>query len=394
MDFIEQRFTVPYRYTVHLTENAFALDNDRLAQSVGTGENTPRALTVIDGGVLAAQQGLLPRIERYFAHYHIAHVLPPLVLPGGERVKNEAHYLQRILATIERANLCRHSYVIGIGGGALLDLVGYAAALAHRGVRHVRMPTTVLSQCDSGVGVKNGVNYLGKKNFLGSFAPPWAVINDLQFLTTLPDRDWRAGMAEAVKVALIKDPAFFAQLERDADALVARDMTAMRRLIRRSAELHLQHIAQNGDPFELGSARPLDFGHWAAHKLEQLTQFELRHGEAVAIGMALDATFAHLSGWLDADSLKRVVDLLLALGFTLHTPSLSAYWNDLRDPRCVWAGVDEFRAHLGGQLNITMLDGIGKSHEVHALDPTTVRAAVECLARGCEEYRPRSVRAL
>ena len=113
------------------------------------------------------------------------------------------------------------------GGGALLDLAGLAAATAHRGVRHIRIPTTTLSQCDSGVGVKNGINAFGKKNFIGTFAPPFAVINDFDLLASLPARDKRAGYVEAVKVALIRDSAFFNQIERDADKLAAFDADAV-----------------------------------------------------------------------------------------------------------------------------------------------------------------------
>ena len=165
-----------------------------------------------------------------------------------------------------------------------MDMAGLAAATAHRGVRHIRIPTTTLSQCDSGVGVKNGINAFGKKNFIGTFAPPFAVINDFQLLAPLSPRDKRAGFAEAVKVACIRSREFFDALEEDAAALAQFQPDAMRKLIRRCAELHMDHIATSGDPFEFGSARPLDFGHWSAHKLEQLSDFKIRHGEAVAIG--------------------------------------------------------------------------------------------------------------
>src|SRR5204862_561409 len=127
----------------------------------------------------------------------------------GERVKNKHDWVLRVHHAIERAGLCRHSFLAAVGGGAVLDMAGLAAATAHRGIRHIRIPTTVLSQNDSGIGVKNGVNAFGKKNFLGTFAPPFAVINDSGFLTTLDDRDWRSGIAEAIKVALIKDAPFF-----------------------------------------------------------------------------------------------------------------------------------------------------------------------------------------
>ena len=227
-------------------------------------------------------------------------VCPPLVIEGGERAKNSPIHVAEIHSHIDRHHLDRHSYLIAVGGGALLDVAGFAAATAHRGVRHVRIPTTTLSQADSGIGVKNGINAFGKKNFIGTFAPPHAVINDFNLLATLEPRDKRAGYVEAVKVACIRDAKFFDELERDAEKLAAFEPAAMKRLIHRCAELHLDHIATSGDPFELGSARPLDFGHWAAHKLEQLSNFQIRHGEAVAIGIALDVIYSRQTGLLDA----------------------------------------------------------------------------------------------
>jgi 3-dehydroquinate synthase len=236
------------------------------------------------------------------------------------------------------------------------------------------VPTTVLSQNDSGIGVKNSVNAFGKKNFLGTFAPPFAVFNDVTFLTTLSDRDWRAGISEAIKVALLKDAAFFAFLEEHATALVERDMTAMQWLVYRCAELHLEHIATSGDPFEFGSSRPLDFGHWAAHKLEQLSNYELRHGEAVAIGLALDATYAYLIGLLPEADWRRILDLIVAVELPLHVQELDMGAPD--GTPAILAGMEEFREHLGGRLTIMLLEGIGSGIEVHEMDPGLILASM------------------
>ncbi|HTA30425.1 MAG TPA: 3-dehydroquinate synthase, partial [Candidatus Cybelea sp.] len=251
----------------------------------------------------------------------------------------------------------------GIGGGALLDVAGLAAATAHRGVRHVRVPTTVLGQNDSGVGVKNGINAFGKKNFIGTFAPPFAVINDFDFLATLPERDQRAGFSEAVKVALIRDRDFFESLEADAHLLASFEAEAMQRMIFRSAALHVEHIATGGDPFETGSARPLDFGHWAAHKLEQLSDYQIRHGEAVAIGLALDVIYSRNIGLLDAASADRILALLRKLGLELFVNELLHLDAELQP--MVLKGLEEFREHLGGELTLTMLRAIGAGVEVH-----------------------------
>ena len=258
-------------------------------------------------------------------------------------------------------------------------MAGYAAATAHRGIRLIRVPTTVLAQNDAGIGVKNGINAFGKKNFLGTFKPPYAVLNDFAFLKTLSDRDWRAGIAEAIKVALIKDPDFFAEISAHADALANRDMAAMQRLIVRCAQLHLNHIATSGDPFELGSSRPLDFGHWSAHKLEQLAHYGLRHGEAVAVGMALDVTYSHLLGWLPHSDWHAILSTLSTLGFVLYVPELSTGIEDLNDPLCIFNGLTEFREHLGGQLTLMLLRDIGSGVEVHNVDLDLYRQSIRML---------------
>jgi 3-dehydroquinate synthase len=289
-----------------------------------------------------------------------------------------------MLELIHRHHIDRHNHVVVVGGGALLDMVGLAAATAHRGVRLIRIPTTTLAQDDSGVGVKNGVNAFGKKNFVGTFAPPTAVINDFDLLASLPERDKRAGYVEAVKVACIRDADFFRRLEGDAAALAAFEPEAMKHLIRRSAELHLNHIATGGDPFEMGSARPLDFGHWAAHKLEQMTGYRLRHGEAVAIGIALDVFYAVRRGLLDRVEAERILRLLEQLGFTLFDPELRAVGSS--GSLAVLEGLEEFREHLGGELTITLLEGIGRGIEVHEMDLAEVRRALDDLE---ERHRAR-----
>jgi 3-dehydroquinate synthase len=318
---------------------------------------------------------LLQQINSYFKHFTAASLASEIiVVPGGEIAKNDPAHFNRIVDAVNAHGIDRHSYLAAIGGGSLLDVAGYAAAVSHRGIRHIRVPTTVLSQNDSGVGVKNGINYFGKKNFLGSFAPPVAVFNDQAFLTTLTDRDWRSGISEAVKVALIKDAPFFEWLDEHAEQLVARDRDAMSYLIKRCAELHMQHIA-SGDPFEFGSSRPLDFGHWSAHKLEQLTNFSVTHGEAVAIGIALDSRYSCLSGLLPAQDCERIINLLTRLRFAVTHPMLDLQQEDSR----ILMGLEEFQQHLGGRLTIMLLAGIGKGQEVHAMDKELLRKAENSL---------------
>jgi 3-dehydroquinate synthase len=304
---------------------------------------------------------------------------PPIVVEGGERTKNSYFHVSEIHSHIDRYHIDRHSYVIAVGGGALLDVVGLAAATAHRGVRHIRVPSTTLSQADSGVGVKNGINAFGKKNFIGTFAPPFAVINDSELLASLSPRDKRAGYVEAVKVALIRDRGFFEEIEKNVPALIGFDPGPMQRLIYRCAELHLDHIASGGDPFECGSARPLDFGHWAAHKLEQVSEFKIRHGEAVAIGIALDTIYSREIGLLDSASAERVLKVLENLGFDIYANEL--LHADSNNSLLVLAGLEEFREHLGGELTVTLLKSIGEGVEVHEMTLPKVIEAIRELQK-------------
>jgi 3-dehydroquinate synthase len=378
-----QQFNVAFRYPVLFSEGVLEPSNPCLRDVVASrADYLPAKIAfIVDHGLLEGHPDLRDDINKYCRQHEdvLKLMAPPLELPGGERVKNEWRYVLDALRTIQEALLCRHSYVVCIGGGAVLDVVGFAAAIAHRGVRLIRIPTTVLSQDDSAIGVKNGINAFEKKNYLGTFAPPFAVINDVRFLTTLTDRDWRSGIAEAIKVALIRDASFFEFIERHAAALKGRDLSAMERLVRRSAELHYAHITSSGDPFELGSSRPLDFGHWSAHKLEQVSDYRLKHGEAVAIGIALDTTYAKLCGFLPEADWRRVIDAIVGVGLPIYAPELSQHLDKDSDPRNVLRGLVEFQEHLGGRLTVMLLNGVGRAFDVHEIRRDVMIKSIEIL---------------
>ncbi|MEX2511494.1 MAG: 3-dehydroquinate synthase [Cyclobacteriaceae bacterium] len=376
---IEQVFKVPFRYQVYFTENLFARENQLFADLI-SGDKIPKVYFVLDEGVVNAHQDLINDIKAYSEKYKsVFHLCAePLVVPGGEGIKNDQAYFQKVLNATHELGIDRHSYIIGVGGGAVLDMVGFAAGIAHRGIRHIRVPTTVLSQNDSGVGVKNGINAFGKKNFLGTFVPPFAVVNDSKFLQTLEERDWRSGISEALKVALIKDASFFIWIEENAVDLMDKGQPAMDELIFRCAQMHLDHIAGK-DPFETGSSRPLDFGHWSAHKLEHLSGYKVRHGEAVAIGIALDTTYSFLSGLISENEMDRVLRVIANLGFNVYLPELSG--------EALLLGLEEFREHLGGELTIMLLDKIGHGVEVHEMDKGLILRSVEKLKNIQLEYQ-------
>lgn len=364
---IFQRVRLSLDYPVAFTRDVFDSGNRTLVEIVGL---RARVVAVVDANVLACWPGLADSIKRYAHHYELDFAGLRTV-PGGEAAK-DAGTLEALWGELAALRVDRHSYVVAIGGGAALDVIGFAAATLHRGVRLVRIPTTVLAQNDAGIGVKNGINAFGAKNFLGTFAAPFAVIDDIRFLDTLPERDRIAGMAEAVKVALVRDRELFDWLGANAPGLRAFETSTVELAIRRCAELHLDHIATGGDPFEQGNARPLDYGHWAAHKLEILSGHELRHGEAVAIGMAVDARYATLAGLLSAAEADAIIALVEALGLPT--------WHDLlRDPRLI-GGLDDFREHLGGELCITLLAGLGRGVDARDIAIDKIERAIDHLA--------------
>jgi 3-dehydroquinate synthase len=371
---IHQEITVSYQYPVVFTRDVFNPANTRLYETLHDAveqHSSPSMLVFVDDGVAVTHPGLVDSIARYMRHHLPAVTLcsSPVIIPGGESIKSNRPAIEKLLEKMADARLDRHSYVMAIGGGAVLDAVGYAASLVHRGVRLIRVPTTVLSQNDAGVGVKTAINDVAGKNFLGTFAPPFAVINDADFLKSLPDETWRGGIAEAFKVALIKDAVFFEWLCASARLLSDRDESVMEELVFRCADLHLKHIRQGGDPFEMGQARPLDFGHWSAHQLEVMTEFEVGHGQAVAIGIMLD------TGLLNNEDADRLFGGLSTSGFSLWHDAL-----EQRDPSgrlSILAGIEKFREHLGGRLCVTMPSGLGSSCELHALDEAWVQQAIK-----------------
>ena len=376
-----QKFEVPFEFPVCFTEYIFDIKNRVFLDIICRKEKDKKhnMIFFIDEGIAKNYKNLINELKEYVNYYrkYLNIVTDPILVPGGEKIKSDLYFVEQIQQSISEFKIDRHSYVIAIGGGAVLDAVGLVAATSHRGIRHIRMPTTVLSQNDSGVGVKNGVNLFGSKNYVGTFAPPFAVINDINFISNLGERDKIAGMAEAIKVALIRDKDFFQWLELNAENLALFQKKEMEYMIRRCAELHMHQIGNGGDPFEMGSARPLDFGHWSAHKLESMTNYRLRHGEAVAIGIALDTRYSVLVGMLDQGIEDRICFLLEYLGFNLWNSALEK--ENIDKSLELIKGLKDFQEHLGGELTITLLKEIGVGYEVNEINIEIVKESIKWL---------------
>lgn len=370
---VNMSFQVPFTHRLRFTKDV-AGDEFEVLLDVLESEHgkKPKVMVVVDGDVYTHSMHARKLADRFAGAQAIEiagddSIVYPLM--GGEAVKNTSAPVKQLLALINQYDLDRRSYVIVIGGGAILDTVGFAAATAHRGIRLVRLPTTTLAQADSGVGVKNAINYFGKKNWVGTFAVPWAVINDAALLETLPDRDFRCGFSEAVKVSLLKSREDFEFLCQHATQIRDRDMTYAFPAIQKSCLRHLHHITRGGDPFEVLEARPLDYGHWSAHKMEPMSGYRIRHGEAVGIGVALDCIYSHLKFAFPQKPMESVCQCLHDLGMPL--------WDEtLNDADTILGGLEEFRQHLGGRLTITMLRDVAAPFDVHDIDVNVMRQAI------------------
>lgn len=380
---IQRSIPITFQHRVAFTHGAFDVKNHTLRDLVADAcelGGASKVLVLLDEGVADSNPGLENQISTYFTKHSdtLNLVGPPLKLPGGEPCKNNWSLVEKIWQAIEFHKVCRHSYIVAIGGGAFLDLAGFGASTAHRGIRLIRMPTTTLSQGDGGVGVKNGVNFFNKKNWVGNFSVPFAIINDLDFVSSLPPRACRDGIIEAIKVSLIRDKDFYEFILENAASLGRLEKHPLEMTIRRSAENHVDHIATSGDPFEYGSARPLDFGHWVAHKLEQISNFQVSHGEAVAIGMAVDILYSVEIGLLDKTTADEILDLIETVGFSIWSPFLE---EKERGRPVVLAGLEEFREHLGGKLTITLVPKVGNKVEVNEMDETAILRAMTTLQK-------------
>jgi 3-dehydroquinate synthase len=287
------------------------------------------------------------------------------VLPGGEEQKTLGN-VALIIDALVAARLNRDGMVLALGGGVIGDVAGFAAASYQRGIPIVQLPTTLLAQVDSSVGGKTGVNHPGGKNLIGAFHQPSAVITDTDTLSTLPDRQLRAGFTEIVKAALVADAEFFAWLEANAMRLLARDADALEEAIRRACAIKAAIVAE--DERERGRRALLNLGHTFGHAIEAGAGYgRVLHGEAVAAGLVLAAELSARIGRLAGGDVIRVRELLLSAGLPVDPPRLG------RARMLELMGMD--KKVKDGELRLVLLDGIGQA-TVTAEYP---RAALEAL---------------
>ncbi len=290
-----------------------------------------------------------------------------LLLEDGESHKTFAN-VARILDALAELGATRDACVIALGGGVIGDMAGFAAACWMRGIDFIQMPTTLLAMVDSSVGGKTGVNLPAGKNLVGAFHQPRAVVADIDVLATLPERQYRAGLAEVVKGAAIGDPDFFAWLEDHADALVARELASLVEAIARKCGYKAGVVAR--DETEQGERALLNLGHTFGHALETAGQYtEWLHGEAVAIGMVLAARLSERLGMADVEDTARLVALLDRLGL----PTAPAAGGDA-DRLLALMRLD--KKNVAGTLRLILWRGIGRAEIVPGVDEADVLAVL------------------
>jgi len=382
----------PIAYPVVFTENVFDPANRALVDTLDhLKENrVHRAMVFIDSNVADAQPELIQQIILYFDSHSddIELAEEPRVIPGGEIIKNDMEVVGPMISAMIDAHLCRHSYAIIVGGGAVLDTVGLAAALMRRGIRVVRIPTTFFAQVNAGLGLEVSVNFDGQKNSVGSFAPPFAVLNDWQFFYSLTDLDWLGGVTEAFRLALLFDGEWFDELYSMLNVLPQRRSEDLAYLQSRTAQLYLNALEKEGDPLEAHSGRALDLGHWSAYKLEAISGFEIPHTEALAMGVLIDACYASRQGWLSGPDFERIYTAFAQLGVPLWFPELEEVSAD--GNLSLFHGIPDFQEHKGGMLSIPFPTGFGSTRMEYLIDLAVMEDVLEqlkCLAQSSVELQ-------
>jgi 3-dehydroquinate synthase len=274
-----------------------------------------------------------------------------LVLPDGEATKT-MDTLALIYDALAEKRFGRDCILIALGGGVIGDICGFAAASWHRGVDFIQVPTTLLAQVDSSVGGKTAVNHPGGKNLIGAFHQPVCVLSDTETLTTLPDRELSAGLAEVVKYGLIADPELFVWLEQEHVAILNRDSVHLQHIVRRSCEIKAQVVA--ADERERGQRALLNLGHTFGHAIERCAGYgEWLHGEAIAAGMCMAAEFSKRLGRIDAADVERIRQLLTKFNLPVDPPQI--------EPAEFIDAMSQDKKVIAGQIRLVLLDGIGSA---------------------------------
>jgi 3-dehydroquinate synthase len=278
---------------------------------------------------------------------------------GCREDAKDMHHTLKICELAIDANLRRGGTIVAVGGGVCLDIAGLASAIYRRGVRHIKVPTTLIGLIDAGIGIKNGINFHGKKSALGTFYPPELTLLDPAFLQTLPELHIKDGLSEALKMAIVGDRALFDLMEANVLTLLPTRLgsTSGHEVITRSVKGMLSALSDN--LYELdGYCRMVDFGHTFSPFIESATAYKVTHGQAVAMDMAISATLARQFKLLDEQDFERILQLMLTLGLPIFDGSM-------REIGALYQSLKSVVAHRDGALNLVVPTGIGSYEFIH-----------------------------
>lgn len=346
----------PRTYTVRVVSGGgdFSTFTRSALDATWAGRGCRRALIVTDANVG-------PAVGPYRAALEAAGIGGELaVLPPGEATKSFAS-AQALWDRLVAMKADRHACVVAVGGGVIGDLAGFVAATYARGLPLLMVPTTLLAQVDSSVGGKVGINHPGAKNIIGAFHQPIGVWIDTMSLATLPDRELRCGLAEVIKYGVILDADFFAEIESEADAILASEPSILRRIIARSCRLKADVVARD-EREETGLRAVLNFGHTVGHAIEAVAGYggAFQHGEAVAVGMVVESRIAEGMGWIGPDVTERLIAILDRFGLPTEAPGL--------DPDALIEAMGRDKKNRGGRIRFVLPRRLG---HVELTDETT-----------------------
>jgi len=368
---ISAHMWVSYKIT-HTPQHVFDLVNPALADLVGSRP----ALVVVDKAILELYGAtLVPYVTRRIR-------CEALIAVEGSESQKSWEQVDRVCGEAVRCGLRRDGVMVGVGGGAVLDVVGLAASLYRRGTRFIRIPTTLVGLVDVSVGIKQGINFRSKKNALGTFFPPYGCINDVTFLRTLPVRLLACGVAEILKMAIVRDGKLFDLLLDNALELLRTHFECpadcAEEILVRAESAMLDELQPN--LFEHNLQRLVDFGHTFSPTLEAASGYQLPHGEAVALDMLLSTSVAVERGLCQQDDLARILVAYLRVGLPIAHP--------LIEPGLLTSAMQDARAHRGGDLNLVLPTRIGEATFVQDVKLETIVAALNRIA--CLSERTRS----
>ena len=381
-DSLEVKFELQSEYGVKFTRDMFGDENGILAELLGAdGKAEPRVMLVADRAVVEKTPELGRKIGKYFKDHGIKLASRPFVVNGGEINKtNGMTTVRQVTEVAADAALGRDGFLVVMGGGALIDATCYAAAAFNRGLRTVRVPTTLLAQCSGACYPFVGTNILNRKDANSIFAPPYASIVDFDFLKSLPEGQRREGVSEAVKIAAAADAKFLAWIGKNAEKIAAGDEEAIEETIRRSAALHASVISKEMGRPGFYAERIFEFGHWSAHRIEALGRFRIPHAAALAVGLCIDAAYAVAKKTVSEEDADIVGETLAKCGALNDIEKIAPILDRADD---LLRGIEEFRQHTGG---LPLFPApLGKASDVESVDADKMKEIILELRKTCGE---------